>query len=237
MKKTILSGIAISTAILLCMSLFGGMPVLADNNTIVDPGADASVKVNADKHKHYLEEAIIKLVQEGKLSKEKAEKIFEYKKKKTEELSKLTKEQRHQLKKQGKYGSLLMELKKNGIISDKEAQLIKSKLHEMKAARMNEGLQGLVDKGVLTSKDIENMRSYMLKVREERKERIEKLKNMTPDERKAYFTEHKRDHKDILTRMVEDKVITAEQAEEIRKAVPELGKQRFKTNKDNHKLQ
>ena len=68
----------------------------------------------------------------------------------------------------------------------------------------------------------------MLKVREERKATVEKLKSMTPEERKAYFKEHKKEREDILTKMVEDKVITKEQAEEIRKAIPDLGKSRRK---------
>ncbi|HPW42145.1 MAG TPA: hypothetical protein PLW98_11575, partial [Bacillota bacterium] len=104
---------------------------------------------------------------------------------------------------------------------------IREKLREMKEARVADGLQGLIDKGVLTKDDINNIRSYLLKVREERKSSVEKLKSMTPEERKAYFKEHKNERKDIITKMVEDKVITKEQAEEIRKAIPELSKFRY----------
>lgn len=111
-----------------------------------------------------------------------------------------------------------------GIITEEEAGVIREKLLEMKEARFTDGLQGLVDKGVLTAKDIENIRSYMVKVREERKANIEKLKSMTPEDRKAYFKEYRKGRKDILTNMVDEKVITKEQAEEIRKALPELDK-------------
>lgn len=215
-----------------CMIFSSGISTFAENSISAYTGKEAPVSISADNHKHYLEEAVVKLMQEGKLTKEKTERILEFKKKRAEELSKLTKEQREQMKKQCKKGSLLKELKQQGIITDAEAQLIKAKLHEMKEERLTTGLQGLVEKGVLTATDVDNMRSYMLKVREERKAKIEKLKEMTPEQRKAYFKEHKGERKDILSRMVEDKVITGTQAEEIRKAVPELSKSKFKKPRD-----
>lgn len=182
----------------------------------------------ADNHKNYLEDAVQKLVKEGKLTKEKGDKILQYKKQKAEEYSKLSKEDKLKLKKECKKGSLLKELKEKGIITNQEAKLIVEKLHQMKDERLNTGLQGLVDKGVLTAADIDNIRKYMLKDREERKALFEKLKSMSPEERKAYFNEHKGERKDILTRMVDDKVITSKQAEEIRKAVPELSKKKHR---------
>ena len=117
-----------------------------------------------------------------------------------------------------------MELIQEKIITEAEAQIIKDKLREMRDTRLNEGLQSLVERGVLTSKDIDNIRSYMLKMREERQENIDKLKSMTPEQKEEYFKEYKRSRKDILDKMIDDKVITKKQAEEIRKAIPELNK-------------
>jgi membrane peptidoglycan carboxypeptidase len=149
------------------------------------------------------------------LSKEKAEKILEYKRKKADEFIKGKEENKIQNKK----GSLLKELVQERIITESEAQTIKKKLREMKDARLSDDLKGLVDRGVLSANDIDNIRNYMLKDREERKVRLEKLKSMTPEERKVYFEETKKARKDILTKMVEDKVITEEQAKEIRKVI------------------
>jgi len=184
--------------------------------------------MSPNNHKQFLEEAVIKLMEEGKLTKEKAEKILEYKKKKADELSKLPEQKKIQMKKQRNKGSLLKDLEQEGIITEAEAQAIRTKLYEMKEARLADGMQGLVDKGVLTTNDIEKIRSYMVKVREERKEQLEKLKTMTPEEREEYFKNAKKDRKDIITRMVEDNVITKNQAEEIKKAIPELNKSRHK---------
>ncbi|HQE66384.1 MAG TPA: hypothetical protein PLE05_06030 [Bacillota bacterium] len=211
MKGVKLSIRALCSVLSVCIIFFTGIAAFADNDT-----------PSAVKSKHYLEEAVEKMVQEGSLTREKADKILEYKQKRKDELKKLTIEERAQMKKQGGRGSLLKALVQEGIITEEEAKAIREKLLEMKEARVYDGLQGLIDKGVLTKDDINNIRSYLLKVREERKASIEKIKSMTPDERKAYFKEHKNERKDILTKMVEDKVITKEQAEEIRKAIPEL---------------
>lgn len=207
---------ALCSALIVCIIFFAGIAAFADNNT-----------PSVVKGKHYLEEAVEKMVQEGSLTREKADKILEYKQKRKDELKKLPIEQRAQMKKQGGRGSLLKALVQEGIITEEEAKTIREKLREMKEARVADGLQGLIDKGVLTKDDINNIRSYLLKVREERKASIEKLKSMTPEERKAYFKEHRNERKDIITKMVEDKVITKEQAEEIRKAIPELNKFRY----------
>jgi hypothetical protein len=223
--------------LVICMTFFAGISAFAENSIVAAPNSDATFKASVDNHKQYLEDAVVKLVQEGKLSKDKAEKIFEFKKRKSEELGKLSNEQNNKMKKHCKKGSLLSELKQEGIITDAEAQIIRLKLHERNETRVADGMQSLVDKGVLTPKDIDNIRGYMVKTREERKVRIEKLKAMTPEERKMYFSESKNERKDIIAKMVEDKVITEKQADEIRKAVPELNRSRSKGLKHNRSLQ
>lgn len=227
MRKNLLKNI-ICGALIGSMSFFAGVSTIAENDITMDNKKDTIIKVSADNHKQYLKDAVVKLVQEGKLSKEKADKILEFKEKRAEEFKKLTKEQRQLLRKEGKRSSLLKELIQASIITESEAQLIKDKLREMKDARLNEGLQSLVEKGVLTPTDIDNIRSYMLKVREERKESIDKLKSMTPEQKEEYFREYKKSRKDILNKMVDDKVITKKQAEEIRKVIPELNKSRMR---------
>lgn len=201
----------------LCLALILCLTVLS--STFVSAGSMVNPLSASSDGKRYLEEAVIKLMEEGKLTEQKVEKILEYKKRRLEELKKSEIDN-----KQRKRGSLLRDMIKEGIITEQEAQLIKTKLKEMKEARLQGGLQELVDRGVLTGKDIDNIRSYMLKIRKEREQQLEKLRSMTPAERKEFYENSKRDRKDIITRMVEDKVITEEQAKEIKKAIPELDK-------------
>lgn len=210
------------------MSIFPGISIIAESVITLDSNTETIIKVNADNHKQYLKDAVVKLVQEGKLSKEKAERILEYKQKKADEFKKLAKDQEHLMKKEGNRSSLLKELIQEGIITEAEAKIIRSKLHEMKESRITDGMKDLVERGVLTPNDIDNIRSYMIKNREERKANIEKLKSMTSEERSEYFKESKMKRKNIIDRMVEDKIITEKQAEEIKKAIPELTRYRHK---------
>lgn len=211
----------ICAVLVTCILFVPGIQAFSDKGPAAAYGLGTEERVNLHHGGQYLEEAVLKLVQEGRLAKDKAEKILEFRKKKAEELKKSG---RKQLKKQHGKGSLLGDMVREGIITQAEAQLIKEKLLEMKDKRLGDGMQSLVDKGVLTEKDIENMRNYMLKIREERKARIDKLSTMTPEERKEYFKKADKERKDIITRMVEDNIITNSQGEELRKAVPELGR-------------
>lgn len=225
LKKTASSIIA---ALLFCSVVLLGVPLYANYEMASDGALAASAGVTVIDGKHYLEEAVLKLMEEGKLSKDKVEKILQYKQKRLEELSKQDKMSKDQLKKQRKKGSLLRDLIHDGILTEAEGEAIKTKLKEMKEARLQSGLQQLVDKGVLSDQDISNIRGYMLKIREERSAQIEKLRTMTPQERKAYFESEKKNRKDILERMVEDKVLTLKQAEEIRKVIPELDREKYR---------
>jgi len=59
---------ALCSALTVCIIFFTGNAAFADNNA-----------PSAAKSKHYLEEAVEKMVQEGSLTREKADKILEYK--------------------------------------------------------------------------------------------------------------------------------------------------------------
>lgn len=218
----------IIAALLFCAIVLSGAPLYANDEIASNDALSVSTVITASDGKHYLEEAVLKLMEEGKLSKEKVDKILQYKKKKLEELSKRDKMSKDQLKNQRKKGSLLRDLIHDGILTEAEGEAIKIKLKEMKEARLHGGLQQLVDKGILSDQDISNIRSYMLKIREERSAQMEKLRTMTPQERKAYFESEKKNRKDILERMVDDKVITLKQAEEIRKVLPELDREKYR---------
>lgn len=217
---------AFCTVIAICIFIAFSNSIFADNYTA--PAPETNNKTYEVNHKQYLEKAIADLVQEGKLSKGKAEKILEYKRKKEHDRSELTGDQKKHSNMKFKKGSLLGDLRRDNILTDTEVQLIREKLREMKDARLADRIQILIEKNVLTQEDVNNMSTYMAKVREERKAQIEKMLKMNPDERKEYFESIKKERKDIITRMVEDKVITKEQATEIRRALPELRRSRIR---------
>lgn len=228
MKKKALVRNIICIVLAGCMTFFSGLTTFAASNAIDGKAEKINFVQRISKQKHYLEDAINKLVEEGKITKEKADKIIEYKKKRVEEFKKLPMEKKQQSREPWQKKGLLDSMQEDGIITSEDANAIRAKIREIREARFSGAINELVSKGVLTKDDVSNIESYLIKVRDEKKAEYEKLKDMNEEQRKEYFRKVKKDRKDIITRMVEEKVITKKQAEELRKALPELTKYRTK---------
>ncbi|MGB7605116.1 MAG: hypothetical protein WBL93_06535 [Lutisporaceae bacterium] len=169
----------------------------------------------ANSHKHEGFKTVInKLVEEKKLSREKADQIIKHVEEKVkEQTNKVEKQDKRKFQK----SHLIEELKKDGIINDTEAEAIRSKFKEIREQILTDKLNGMVQKGTITQIQSDKVKMYFENAR---KERTEKLKNMTEEQRKTYFKEHKRGQ-DVIEKLVEDGVITKEQAEELRKTLME----------------
>ncbi|MGI5997704.1 MAG: hypothetical protein ACOX89_03465 [Lutispora sp.] len=89
-----------------------------------------------------------------------------------------------------------------------------------KEERINKALEGLVEKGVLKSEDVEKINNYLKIEREEKRKMFDQMKDMTEDQRKEFIKNYRKNKVDIWEKMVKDQVITQEQADEIRKAMP-----------------
>ena len=87
--------------------------------------------------------------------------------------------------------------------------------------KMKEILSGLVDKGTLTQKQMDSIITAMDKMRQERQADMEKMKNMTPEERQTYMQQLKGKKTSPIEQLVKDNVITSEQADAIRDAMPQ----------------
>lgn len=87
--------------------------------------------------------------------------------------------------------------------------------------KMKEILSGLVTKGTLTQAQMDSILTSMDKVRAEHQAAMEKIKNMTDTERQTYMKQLKDNKTDTISKMVEDKLITSEQAEAITNAMPQ----------------
>lgn len=89
-----------------------------------------------------------------------------------------------------------------------------------KEERITKGLDSLVEKGVIKAEDLGKIRDYLKAERAEKRKIFEQMRNMPEDQRKEYIQNYKKDKVDVMEKMVRDKIITKEQAEEIRKIMP-----------------
>ena len=161
---------------------------------------------------------IDKLVEEGKLSRVKAEQIDKFLEQKREEQKKLEPEEKIRLKNGHKYG-LLNDLVNAKIINDAEADMIRGKFREIKEANFNEKLAAMVRKGTITQAQADKVKGYFDNVRKERVEMHKQLQNMNDEQRKAFFKEHKKDNP--MDKLVEDGILTRQQVQELRNSFRE----------------
>ena len=108
----------------------------------------------------------------------------------------------------------------DGVITANEATAIRDKQKAIMEEKKAEQLKSLVDKGVITDDQLQKVNEYMKSAQQERQQLLEKVKGMTAEERKAYFESNKDSRKDTLQKMVDDGVITQDQAKELRKVFP-----------------
>lgn len=89
-----------------------------------------------------------------------------------------------------------------------------------KEDRITKGLNTLIEKGVIKAEDAARIRDYLKADREEKRKVFDQMKGMNEEQRKEFIQNYRKDKVNVWDKMVEDKVITKEQAEEIRNIMP-----------------
>lgn len=101
--------------------------------------------------------------------------------------------------------------------------------YEMGSQNFKEKLDSLVKSGTITQAQEDKILSLIKQKEDERKAEMEKVKNMTEEQRKEYFKQNKVKAKgDIFKELVEQNVITQQQADTIKNTI-------FDKNKDKRK--
>lgn len=188
--------------------------------------AHMNTKYVFEKHCKLLNEALVELVEDGKISKDKAGSINEYLDKKSEENRGNSE---GTLKKQ----SLLDELKEQNIITSDEEKLIREEIEEQIDERLKEKLEGLEKKGVLTEKNVKNIVKYYRSRRALKKAELQKMSGMSEEEKKAYIEKMNQKMKSPFEEMVEKKIITKQQADEVKKILNKKHNPMHKNNINN----
>ncbi|MCR6546282.1 hypothetical protein [Dehalobacterium formicoaceticum] len=132
-----------------------------------------------------------------------------------------------------KKGGILTELVDEKIINQDEADAIQEKQQgkmtaqreEMAAkqqAMMDDKFNQWVAADVISEDQADQIKDFLANKAEERKAQMDKLQNMTDEERKSFMEENKNNNKDmnILDEMVDQGIISQEQAQKIAEEMP-----------------
>lgn len=126
-----------------------------------------------------------------------------------------------------------------GTITQEQADAVKNVIHQGPGGKMNglnpdrlkAQLDKLVTAGTISQTEETNILKYMSDKQAERKAEMDKVKNMTEAERKAYFESKKTTEKtNFLSELVTAGIITQDKADAIKAAMPTPAQPSTKTN-------
>ena len=194
-------------------------------------------------------------VKSGIITQDQSDKIVEFineknetKKAEMEKCKSMTEEERKtyfENKKSTEKTNIFKELVDSGVINQDQADKLKAALPEKKGVGKEMGhggkmnsenlkttLDALVKSGKLTQAKEDKIISFMNEKDEARKAEMEKVKNMTKDERKAYFESQKGTEKtNMFKQLVDDGILTQAEVDAIKSALPKM--ERTKDKKAN----
>lgn len=190
------------------------------------------------------QENLDQLVKEGVISQEKADEIKVYIDKtekemqaRFEELKNLTPEERKAEKKNGENAGkrvsrtdLFTQLVNNNILTQEQADTIKTKLQEMaqeqKQQQLSDTLKALVEKGTITQEQYDKIIKQCEDAEKERKTLNEKLDNMTVKDFRQYMQNNQEKRQNPMEQLVSNGVLTKEQVTAIQKAMTEIAREK-----------
>lgn len=185
-------------------------------------------------------ETLSQMVKDGTLDQKKSNEISAYIQKKQNEqktrmdkFKKLTPEQRKALFKKkfnqkrinhGEYKPyILNQLVKDKILTQKQASAFTSKYQEITKQKHQENtslaLKDLVNKNVINQGQADKVTKELENFYQEKKDLNVKLKDMTKEQKREFFNNHKKEFKNPIANLVQNKVITVEQADKINEAL------------------
>ena len=125
------------------------------------------------------------------------------------------------------------------VISQETADDIKAGLEVLREDRREEFVQSIIDEKILAEDEMEDVLEFMEDCKEEREEAREEMREelseMTRAERREYFEEHKEDFQGPFEEMVEEGLISDDQADAIRDLMPRNGQRDFRDGRNGFK--
>ncbi|MBK5252076.1 MAG: hypothetical protein JJE29_05525 [Peptostreptococcaceae bacterium] len=109
------------------------------------------------------------------------------------------------------------------VITQDTADDILAGIEVLRDDRRTEFIESVIDEGILTEAEMAEVTDFMDDFRVEREEMREELSEMTRDERRDYFEENKNDFEGPIESMVDEGMISEDQADAIRNLMPGNG--------------
>ncbi|EOD01111.1 hypothetical protein [Caldisalinibacter kiritimatiensis] len=208
LSKKIITGVLVGSVVL----SLGVTALAADNNEASTLRERVKFRKEFKRPKDELMIVLDRLIEEGTITEEQSNSIKQYIEQKIEE-------KRHSIPPALKK-DLLGELVEEGVLTEDIVDVIRNEHRELRHEKVQESLNNLVEEEVISENDVENIIDFMEQKAEERMEELDKIKNMTEVQRREYFMKKRGERKNIMSQMIEEDIITEEQAEEIRKVLP-----------------
>lgn len=130
---------------------------------------------------------------------------------------------KQQTVKVGKGQGMFSDAVKDSIITQEQADAIQGKMVQMaqaaKKKQMTDSLNTIVTAGTITQDQMDKILTYVDREEQSRKEVLEKIKNMTPEQQKEYLKNNAVDRKDFLSQLVTDGTLSKDQADAVSKSL------------------
>jgi hypothetical protein len=194
-------------------------------------------KENTKHHskKEYLRNRLDKLVESKTITKEQEEKIIDHiekkhkeRKEEIEKLKSMNEQQRNEYFNQVKAntkGGFFQELIDEKVINEKQAEEIKKVMHKNHKHKFNEKklkskLDEHVKAGIISKNEEDKIIAYTKEKVKYRKAQGEKIKKMTPGERRVYFLQKELEpKKGFFKDLVDQGILSQEKADALKKAM------------------
>ncbi|CAH2212281.1 hypothetical protein [Tepidibacter aestuarii] len=180
---------------------------------------------NFKQNRHGVNKDMSSLVEKGILTQEEADKIKDFQEQKRDQMQEATKDMTRQerfeyMQENRVKGEGFLQLVEEGILTQERANEIQDKMHQMKAdlnkQKHEERVNKLVEDGIITQDEADKWMEFSAEKSEARQVEIEKIKDMTAEERKEYFNENPRQKGEGLTELVEAGIISQDTADKIK---------------------
>lgn len=181
---------------------------------------------NFQQHRGNANKDMSDLVEKGIITQEEADTLNDFREQKRNQMQEATKDmtrpERFEYMKENKVkGEGLSQLVEQGLLTQERADEIQDKMHQMKVdlnkEKHQERVDKLVEEGIITQGEADKWMEFSAKKAEERQIEMEKIKDMTAEERKEYFNENHKQKGEGLTELVESGVISQDTADKIKK--------------------